>query len=45
VTITREDKQLLASMGQDVDDPNVLKAYAREKVALARAEQQKRDER
>lgn len=45
VTITREDKQLLASMGQDPDDPRVLKAYAREKVALERAEKQKRDER
>jgi hypothetical protein len=45
VTITKEDKALLAQMGQDVDDPAVLRQYAREKVALQRAEQQQRGER
>lgn len=45
VTITKEDKAMLASMGQDVDDPAVLRAYAREKVALQRTEQAARGER
>ena len=45
VTITKEDKALLASMGQDPDDPSVLRAYAREKVAQQRAEAAARGER
>lgn len=37
VTVTKEDKKFLASMGQDPDDPNVIRAFAREKVAMERA--------
>lgn len=45
VTITKEDKAMLASMGQDPEDPATLRQYAREKVAQQRADQAARGDR
>jgi hypothetical protein len=38
VTVTAADKVLLAQMGQDPDDPGVIRAFAKEKLAQARAD-------
>jgi hypothetical protein len=45
VVVTPSDKALLASMGQDPDDPAVIKSFAREKLAMARSEAAERDTR
>jgi hypothetical protein len=45
VVVTASDKMLLAQMGQDPDDPAVIKAFAREKLADAQKEAAERGER